>query len=438
MTFELGRSLLQSGAITPEGLARALAVTLEPGMPLARAVVGLGLVSEDDIHEHLARSDPRPALTEVHPRLELLGVLPAGLCNRLAALPVDVDEDGTYVVAVLDPRDAYVAEEVAFHLSGFVRLVRAPYSILREALVNYASTVRSSVPPPERMRGLRRGVIYTPAWGTPADVVARAVAAANEAEPAPPPPPPATSVTASTRRFFGGIHSRATEPPGAAAAAAARLRASGDDEPAIPVHGPNMTLTEIDPPTERARDAPLFPLVASLPRPGAAEDESSLPPFAPDPAATLNRLRAASERDEVLALTLESARAVARRAAIFVARKDAVVGWACSPEFGDEGELRALSLPVGGPTLLSPVLDGGVYLGPLLGSVATALLSVMRTATRDVALVSVRVLGRAAVVIVADELIDTLLATRHLEVVAQVAAEGLTRAVRARARARDV
>ncbi len=36
---------------------------------------------------------------------ELLQVLPTGLSNRLAAVPVDLDEDGAVIVALLDPRD---------------------------------------------------------------------------------------------------------------------------------------------------------------------------------------------------------------------------------------------------------------------------------------------------------------------------------------------
>ena len=441
MTFELGRALLLNRTVTPDGLARALGVTLEPGMPLARALVGLGLVSEDDLSEELARSHVDPALTHVYPRLDLLQLLPTGLCNRLAAMPVDADPDGTVVIAVLDPRDAYVAEEFAFHLRRRTRLVRAPYTILREALVNYATSVQSSVPPPGMRRERRRAVSYTPAWGTPIDAepVSERDLAHFSSVPAHPPAVVA-SVTTSTRRFFAGMHSAPSQPP---PADRSPLDADADAQPAAdeaspqdPVfelrRGPNMTLTEIEPLTQRVRDEPAFPLVASLPRVLPAISPETIAEYLPDPASTLGHLRSAESRDEVLGLIEKSARAVARRVALLVVRKDVLVGWSCSPELGSSVALRALSISTRTPSLLNTVLDGEVYLGPLLGSVGTALLLVMGTATRDVAFVAVRASKKPAILVVCDDLNDTLLGTRHLEVMAKVAGEAIERIVRAR------
>jgi hypothetical protein len=196
--------------------------------------------------------------------------------------------------------------------------------------------------------------------------------------------------------------------------------------------GPNQTLTDIEPPTQRLRDAPAFPLVASLPKALPSLVPDAISEYLPDPAATLGSLRAAGARDEVLALVEKSARAVARRVALLVVKKDALVGWSCSPELGDAATLRALSISTRTPSLLTTVLDGAVYLGPLLGSVGTALLQVMHTASRDVAMVAVRVAKKPAVLVVCDDLNDTLLATRHLEIMAKVAGEALERVVRAK------
>jgi hypothetical protein len=421
VTFELGRALLLSRALTPDGLARALSVTVEPGMPLARALVGLGLLAEEDLQEELARSDANPALTEVQPRLELLQVLPTGLSNRLAAVPVDLDEDGAVIVAVLDPRDTYVADELRYHLRRPVKLVRAPYSILREALLNYATTVQSIVPPPGVRRERRRAMAYTPAWGTPIAVADEGAATdAPEAT-----GPVVASVTTSTRRFFAGMHSAPSEPPPAEPEHTA-------EDPVFELRrGPNMTLTDIEPPTTRIREEPAFPLVASLPSPIVVAPEATRE-YQPDPASTLAALRTAEDRDAVLTLIEKSARAVAQRVALLVVRKDALIGWSCSPEFGATTAVRALSISMRTPSLLSSVLDGAVYLGPLLGSVGKALLAVMGTASRDVAIVAARVGGRPAIVIVCDDLTDTLLATRHLEIMARVAGEALERVVRSK------
>jgi len=438
VTFELGRALLLSGAIAPEALARALGVTLDPGMPLTRALVGLGLLSEETLEAHLRASDPNPALDEVHPRMDLLALLPPGLCNRMAALPVDVDEAGTVHIAVIDPRDQHAASELAYHLRRPVRLVRAPYAALREALVSYATRVPSIVPPPGGRAGRRRPVSHTPAWGTPVHVDPAAPESRSERPfssiPAQPPAVVA-SVTTSTRRFFAGMHSAPSEPPPGPppAAGAAHGEATRGEEPVFELRrGPNMTLTDIEPPTTRMREAPAFPIVGALPAALPSIIPEPRTPHFPDPASTLGPLRAATERDEVLGLIEKSARAVARRVALFVVRKDALVGWSCSPELGDVDALRALSISTRTPSLLATVLAGGVYLGPLLGSVGTALLQVMRTASRDVAIVAVRVADRAAVVVVCDELGDTLLATRHLDIMARVAGEALERVVRAR------
>jgi hypothetical protein len=439
VTFELGRALLLSGTVTPESLSRALAASVEPGMPLGRALVGLGLVSESDLDAELARGDRTPAVEHITPRLDLLGDLPTGLCHRLAAIPVRIDPDGAVDVAVLDTRDRYVAEEMGFHLRRPVRLVRAAYPAMREALASYTAAVRSSISVPGIRPERRRAQTYTPAWGTPV----------LEPRPDPPalvdlphPPPVIASVTTTTRRFFTGMHSEPLDGPadadlvpgfGGLEQALHREDDGGAHEPVFELRrGPSMTLPEIDPPTLRIRDAPAFPLVGSLPKSFPSISTEVIPLPFHDPAATLAQLRVAESRDEILALLERSARAVARRVGLLVIKKDKVSGWSCSPEFGDVAALKALHISLRSPGLLATVMAGGVYLGPLLGSIGTAFLSVMRTATRDVAMVAARVKERPTVLIVCDELGDTLLGTRHLEVMAKVAGEALERVLLAR------
>jgi hypothetical protein len=360
------------------------------------------------------------------------------MCNRLAAIPVHVDDDGVVEVAVLDPRDAYLIEELSYQLQRPVRLIRAPYTVMREALVNYAASRPSDVPPPGGRRERRRAVSYTPAWGTPIEVEGLPSEPPSERPfssiPAQPPAVVA-SVTTQTRRFFAGMHSAPSEPPPAPPPAgdAAHHEDASAHEPVFELRrGPHMTLHEIEPPTLRIRDAPAFPLVASLPKALPSITTDGMAEHYPDPASTLGHLRAAVDRDEVLGLVEKSARAVARRVALMVVRKDSLVGWSCSPEFGELAAFRKLTISTKPASLLSSVLVGGVYLGPLLGSLGAAFLQVMHSATRDVAMVAVRVKEKPAVLVICDELGDTLLATRHLDVMATVAGEALERVVRAR------
>lgn len=117
----------------------------------------------------------------------------------------------------------------------------------------------------------------------------------------------------------------------------------------------------------------------------------------------------------MLGYVLAGARVVARRVALFVARRGAFVGWSCNVEFGDAATLVALGIHQDAPTVLSWAAAEGTYLGPLDPSAHRSLMAVMQHASRDVAAVALRVNGRTAVVILADQLGDTLIATKRLE-----------------------
>lgn len=155
----------------------------------------------------------------------------------------------------------------------------------------------------------------------------------------------------------------------------------------------------------------------------------SLPP--PDAAHVVAALKTAPDRDAVLAYVLAGARGVARRVALFVAKKGVYVGWSCSPEFGNDTALGSLTIAQDAPTVLNWAATEGTYLGPLDPSSHGALLAVMGSASRDVAAVPIRVSGKTAIVIVADELGDTMIGTKRLEEISRAAGDALLRVVRA-------
>ena len=147
----------------------------------------------------------------------------------------------------------------------------------------------------------------------------------------------------------------------------------------------------------------------------------------------LAALRAAGSRDEVLELVLTGARMVAHRVGIFVVKRGGYLGWACTAEFGERTSLQAILIPLESPSIFDEAVRDGIYLGPLRhDETHAALLHVMRGASRDVAAVPIRVSGKTAVVILADELGDTMLATRRLEELARAAGEAFARIVRMR------
>lgn len=185
-------------------------------------------------------------------------------------------------------------------------------------------------------------------------------------------------------------------------------------------------------PSQRPSGAPPISVRAPSVRPPGEPKPRTTQSFpAPDTSQAVAALRTAHDRDTILGITQAGARGVARRVAIFVAKRGDYVGWSCTPELGDEGELRAVTVPAEAPTVLAWASAEGSYLGPLDPSAHGAILSVMGTATRDVAAVPIRVSGKTAAVVVADELGDTMIGTKRLEEIARAAGEALLRVVRA-------
>jgi len=160
-------------------------------------------------------------------------------------------------------------------------------------------------------------------------------------------------------------------------------------------------------------------------------------PGGPDASGVMAALRSATSRDEVLELLLTGARMAALKVALFVVKRGGYLGWTCTPEFGERTALQSVLVPLDARSVFDEAVHDGLYLGPLRhDGVHAALLYVMRGASRDVALVPVRVTGKTAVVIVADDLGDTMLGTRRLEELAGAAGEAFTRIVRNRAEGR--
>lgn len=448
MTFELGRSLVLSGAVPQERLSEALHAAVTQGVPLARALIGIGAIDEARLEEELARIDS-PHMDQVILSPELMDKLPPGLCHRLAAAPVRFDASGdTIEVAVLDPRDLHIANEIGYHLKKSVRLIRAPYGALRQMLDGYPPSLRALAPPMGSAGGGPRPFTRTPIWGTPKLVVSGPTSGAGSSrESERPSAPPPNMAIPLTRRYDGKSPTSPTrdrkEPDvgrtltrtwdGADIyGAAGSQEATWDAEPVFELRrlGAPATVPDPEPLTlRREPDVPSFVLKAPLPPRVPLAPNAPQLPFA-DLGAVLSGIRAASNRDAILGLVQLGLRSVARRVAILVVKKDGLAGWSCTPEFGDQGALKELRIPVKAPSEWTGVLGGGVHLGPLTGLVCLPLLRIMHTATQDVAILAIRVGDRPAVLLVADELGDTLLATKRMEELARAAGEALLRILR--------
>lgn len=182
--------------------------------------------------------------------------------------------------------------------------------------------------------------------------------------------------------------------------------------------------------TEAPPRGSFIPGPAPLPRPSSAPRL----PF-PDMGGLLAALRNAGSRDEVLELVLTASRMVALKVALFVVKKGGYQGWVGSPELGGRTALQGVLVPLEADSIFDRAVREDIYLGPLRADeVHAPLVRLLKSPSRDVAAVPIRVSGKTAVIILADELGDTMMSTRRLEELAKAAGDAFGRIVRARQR----
>jgi hypothetical protein len=346
VSFELGRALLSTEAVSSDVLADAFLTSTREGVSLVRALLMTKAIAPERLEQEFGRGGSS-ALTAVVPAPELVAALPHDLCARLLVAPLRRDpETGVVEVCVPDLRDAHGAAEIGRILGAEVRLVRARVDAL----------VRAVLPVSQRVRA-------------PAET-----GAADDEE-------------------------------------------TGPGTLIPPAHA-------VPPPPNTERRPPVF--VSSIPA-GAASQP-------PNTQQRLHEaLRVAKDRDAVLDLLLSGTREIAPKSALFIVRKDEFVGWGCTPEFGDLVALRTVVLRSDAPSVLATAAAAGSYVGPLPRTQThSVLLRAMGSVTREIAVQAVRVFGRSAILILADDLGDALSAKRRIEELANAAGLALSRILRER------
>jgi hypothetical protein len=278
----------------------------------------------------------------------------------------------------------------------------------------------------------------TPPWGTPIHTPLPHPQLASE-------PPPKSGLGSEipiplTRRAFGAVAGGTQRPPPLVDPSGSAL---GEGYPVDPASLRPVVEVARMPAMPRDGAAPLI-VTAQAPSfnasfiPGPPPAAGPFIAYAPqlpptDLTTIIAALRGAGSRDEVLELLLTGSRTLASRVALFVVKRGGYLGWACTPEFADRGTIQSVLVPLDSESVFDLAVREGVYLGPIRYDEAHApLLQAMRSATRDVALVPVRVSGKTAVIIVADDLVDTMISTRGLEELARAAGEAFARIVRGR------
>ncbi|WP_437718819.1 hypothetical protein WMF45_21835 [Sorangium sp. So ce448] len=178
-----------------------------------------------------------------------------------------------------------------------------------------------------------------------------------------------------------------------------------------------------------------LPALPPAPEPELGDPLDDDPPPQPfvDLSDVIDALYLARTRDDVIRLALRGLRLFAGRVAIFAAHRGVFRGFACNAEFGDQEALRKLSLPMDQPSVLATAVATHLYVGPIPGTPTHApLLDVMVNPSLDVAAVAVQVVGRPAMILVADRILDTSSGSRRMVELARAVGEAFSRILSAR------
>ncbi|HHF08626.1 MAG TPA: general secretion pathway protein GspE, partial [Kosmotoga arenicorallina] len=114
----LGELLLERGFITPGALQQAVSIQQKVGKPLGEVLVGMGLISWEDIYTALSDQYGIELMEEV-PNLiptELLKMIPKSVAERLRVIPVEyLPEENTLVVITTEVlKVPQIQKEISF------------------------------------------------------------------------------------------------------------------------------------------------------------------------------------------------------------------------------------------------------------------------------------------------------------------------------------
>lgn len=437
--MELAHRLLAAGLVSPAELGKVLLLAEQEALPFALALVQAGVLTEPELEGELARG-VGPPLRAVEPSFPLCARLPPHAARRLGAVPVRRDPVTGVVDAVaLSPLDSHPMRELSFLLGAPVRLLRGRFADVEEALRRLEAALLAP--------NARRPRSHTPAFPHGAPLSWRPEPKAEDPAAVDAPFPlvrrgvqPPLPVARRDAPDAIAVPLRSTKRYPAVGTATFAGAAAAGHEPR-PQTGPaGKTLV---PPGPLAAPAPTGEGAPRLSEPAGGDESPETrngPAFggsamivevrAPGPdqfAELVAAVLRAPNRDAVVERVLRALEQVARRTAIVAVRRETYVGWVCNAAFGDVAAFRALTVSHDAPSVFRTAGTTIMYLGPIpLTPAHEALLEVMGHASNDVAAVSVRVAGRPVMVLLADELDDTLLGTRRMDELARAAGEALT------------
>jgi hypothetical protein len=368
--------LLRAGLVRPEQLAEAQRLRRREGGTTGECLVRLGAITEEQLVEFFHQRLLVPRISND----DLLGVgadalaaIPSDMASEFVVLPVKVDTARTLTIAMADPSDSHVVEEVSFFSGRFCQRAVAPASLLRKAIERHYGVRPRPMRPSERSPLLSRGALRPGRIRTPPDVAAATlgepVVLLTQVKIERPP----TVVEPPLALPPKGRRSRHAPAPAAPPAGA---RATTEGEPPIPLTNP----------VARGRTLPGMPAVAL-------------------PELPIEALQSATHRDQIAAALLAYASGIARRSALLVSRKGALAGFDGCGDGVHLAALRELRIPLERPSLFRDVVQSRLaYRGALRDPVLERALGSVFDAPQleDVLLLPISVGGRAVCVLYAE------------------------------------
>jgi len=315
VSLALARTLVLTDVVPWSQVAQALFVSATKDVPFVKALLDSAAISLDRLEEVLSRADVPPA-DRLQPNAELLERLPRGLCARFLAIPLRRGESGTVDVAFVDARDEHAVREIAHHLQAKVRILRAPYSKVFDAV--------SRLPTPRR-EDQQQAFMESTLVSIRAPEGIQLPPSENRVPAA---PPPAAGTPAQAQPTLAPT-STGSSPP------LPLVRRASEQQP-IPL-------------VRRAEAEPVIELRSPYSRTGRAYIES----------ASMAALRTASDRNQILRLLLDGASEYAKRVIIFAVRRDCFGALMATPSVAEENRIKELRVPLAGPSIFATVASGG-------------------------------------------------------------------------------
>jgi len=134
----LGEMLIEKGLVSQESVNEALRIQSGGSRRLGHILVKMGLISDEDLFEALWDQNQIPVVNiseQITPRAQKL--IPGYLCRRCGAIPIKVKSNNVLVLAMVNPLDSVVIDEIDNYTGMIVKPVLANQKEIYDAIEQY-------------------------------------------------------------------------------------------------------------------------------------------------------------------------------------------------------------------------------------------------------------------------------------------------------------